>query len=141
VTAPDRFSITVNVEPVPKGRPRVVRQAGRGVRTITPTRTVEFEHVVRLAAQAARPKDWELEGFFRVEIVVRRARRAGDVDNFAKACLDSLNRVAWNDDAQVVSLEIDLDDRVVISGARRIPGVTIAVFRMLPELAAVERIR
>lgn len=121
----DRFTITVNVAPVPCGRPRVVRQPGRGVCTVMPKRTVEFEQTVRLAGQAARPGGWNPEGFFRLDLEVRRARRAGDVDNFAKGVMDALNRVAWDDDSHVLELNARLVD-----GAGVVPGITATIVRL-----------
>ena len=39
-----------------------------------------------------------------VAMHVYRARRVGDLDNYAKLVLDSLTGIAWGDDAQVVEL-------------------------------------
>ena len=39
-----------------------------------------------------------------VTMHVYRARRVGDLDNYAKLVLDSLTGIAWGDDAQVVEL-------------------------------------
>lgn len=45
-----------------------------------------------------------LEGPVRVSIDVYRKRKAGDLDGFFKGLLDSLNGVAYHDDAQIVEL-------------------------------------
>ncbi len=120
--AAERFTFSLNVTPVPCGRARVVRQAGRRVRGITPERTANFKHAVRLAAAAAKPDDWALDGVFRVELVVRRARRAGDGDNFYKGVVDAMKRVAWMDDGQVLAGEWVLRDGMT-------PGIDVEVLR------------
>ena len=46
----------------------------------------------------------QLAGPVSINILVYRPRKRGDLDNVAKAILDSLNRIAWLDDSQVVQL-------------------------------------
>ena len=67
----------------------------------------------KLAAQVAAAKQGYLTGGafpfpagvpIRVTLTWYRNRRAGDLDNRAKATLDCLNRVLWADDSQVVEL-------------------------------------
>ncbi len=120
---PDRFTLVLDVAPVPCARPRVVRQAGRKPRTIMPRRTVEFEQALRIAARSALPKGWRTDGSFALELVVRRARRSGDIDNFCKSVMDGLTGVAWADDSQVTDLAAWVRD------GDAIPGVTLAVIR------------
>ena len=48
-----------------------------------------------------------------VELFVYRPRRSGDLDNYIKVTLDSLNRRAYLDDKQVVRIEATrLDDKL-----------------------------
>lgn len=41
-----------------------------------------------------------------VDIDVFRPRKAGDIDNYAKICLDAMKGIAWVDDEQVVELHV-----------------------------------
>lgn len=45
-----------------------------------------------------------LAGPVAITILVYRPRKRGDLDNVAKAILDSLNEIAWEDDSQVVEI-------------------------------------
>lgn len=103
--------------PVAKGRPRFTK-AGH---TYTPEKTVNYETLLRLAAQQAMAGRKLFEGPLEVSVVaampkpknLTRKRRAAieshaerptkkpDWDNFAKV-LDALNEVVWLDDAQIV---------------------------------------
>ncbi len=67
----------------------------------------------KLAAKVAAAKVGYLKGGafpfpagtpIRVTLTWYRNRRAGDLDNRAKATLDCLNRVIWADDDQIVEL-------------------------------------
>lgn len=69
----------------------------------------------KLAAKVAAAKAGYLKGgafpfpkgtAIRVTLTWYRNRRAGDLDNRAKATLDCLNRVLWADDEQVVELHL-----------------------------------
>ena len=55
VDVSDHVEFEVPGPPVPCARPRVVRQPGRGVRTIMAKTTVEYENRVALIALAHRP--------------------------------------------------------------------------------------
>lgn len=106
----------VDGRPVPKGRPRVMRRilpTGKWLtRTITPKRTVAWENVVRLVAQAECSRaGWTPEAVpHEVDVVVHRAARRGDADNFGKAILDALNGVTWPDDKHVRRVSIEIVD-------------------------------
>jgi Holliday junction resolvase RusA-like endonuclease len=110
------LSFFVEGRPVPKGRPRVLRRLlpnGRWLtKTVTPKRTVAWEKVVQLVAQANCSRlGWEPEATpHEVDIVVHRAARRGDADNFGKAVLDALNGVVWTDDSHVRRVSIELVD-------------------------------
>lgn len=107
------LSFWVEGRPVPKQRARTFRHASGKLVTWTPKETAQWEHTVRLVAQAAcsavrwQPKKGER---YDVALTVHRARRAGDADNFAKACCDALNGVAYPDDRHVRSLRVELVD-------------------------------
>jgi hypothetical protein len=72
--------------PVPCARARVVGARGK-THAFTPRKTAEFEQLVRLVAMTAVGKmdgwrtDWPA---YRFELVVYRAERRGDWDNFAR---------------------------------------------------------
>lgn len=96
---------TVPGEPVPKGRPRVVRNKATGrVHGVTPKKTASFEGLVRLCAASARPAGWPMRCDYKVEIVAVMPRRGVDLDNAVKSLLDGCNTVLWADDAQVSAI-------------------------------------
>lgn len=98
--------------PVPKARARTVRTKTGRVVSFTPKRTAAWEQRVKLVAQSAcSAVRWRPErGAYSVEIVVHRARRAGDGDNFLKAAKDALNGVCWPDDRMVMTSTVKLID-------------------------------
>jgi crossover junction endodeoxyribonuclease RusA len=92
------YTFDVPGTPRPKGRPRVT---SRG--TYTPAHTREWEKAVGVAGYLAglRP----VEGPCMVQIWLRGSLR-GDLDNYTKAILDGLNKVAYLDDRQVRRIEV-----------------------------------
>ncbi len=103
--------------PVPKGRPRF----GRG-HAYTPSATALYERSLAWAAKAAMKGQHKFKGPLRINVTAyvaipekyNRTKRLaalsgmlwprGDVDNFAKICLDACNGIVFEDDAQVVVL-------------------------------------
>ena len=133
----------VDCIPVGKQRPRF-RRTGKFVQTYTPKKTVDFEALIRKAAEKAMggmepletpvalycyvrhpvPKTYSkkrlkacLDGFERP--------RAIDLDNVCKCAQDALNGVVYKDDVQIVSLhatkKYDMN-----------PGIEILVKEELP---------
>ena len=118
--------VKLPIEPMPKLRPRFKIVRGK-VFTHTPYETKAFEN--ELAAlyltRAGRSK-FESYVPLQVEIVFamqmpksfskkkRAAATEGllphtvkpDLDNLTKAVLDGLNKIAWNDDAQIIALHV-----------------------------------
>jgi len=92
------ISFVVDGDPVPKQRPRF----GHGRRAYTPQKTRDYQELVGWVARAAGAGP--LTGPVSVTLRFFRAREGADIDNLAKACLDSLNGVLWRDDHQVVEL-------------------------------------
>lgn len=109
-------------EPGHKGRPRFTRYG----HAYTDKKTVEFENLVRVAFAQHVPGHQPYEGACRVEIdayfpiplstskkrkalmmdgLIRPAKRP-DCDNIAKAVLDALNSVAYNDDKQIIEMVV-----------------------------------
>lgn len=98
-----------------KGRPRFTR----GGRPYTPKATRDYEAAIRDAFENATGRPPEpFSGPIAVSIMTYRQlpkstpksvssepdTHKPDIDNVAKIVLDALNGVAWEDDAQVVSL-------------------------------------
>jgi Holliday junction resolvase RusA-like endonuclease len=89
----------------------VVRARGR-THAFTPRRTATFERIVRLVALSAVRKttgwrsDWPA---YRLELVVYRATRRGDWDNFAKAVADALQGVVFENDRAIVEAHVRLE--------------------------------
>lgn len=108
-------------EPVAKQRPRVMRS---GI-TFTPKKTLNYETLVKeLFIISKQPM---LEGELKATIIAnfqipksatkaKRVRMEGglirpvkrpDLDNIAKAVLDALNGLAYQDDSQIVRLVVE----------------------------------
>ena len=100
VTPPKAASFVVYGEPRSKQRPRVTQRG-----TFTPKETLDAEKRVRNA--------WRELGVskFEHQVVVYLAfyngnKRRRDIDNMAKLILDALNREAFDDDYQVVGVNM-----------------------------------
>lgn len=118
------FQVTFAVygEPQGKGRPRFTRQG----RTYTPKKTASYEDEIRLMAKAAMGASEPLETPMAVYCYVtlpvpqsytknrseaclsglERPMKKPDIDNVAKAFLDGMNGIVYQDDKQVVSLHV-----------------------------------
>ena len=119
-----KAEFTVPGEVCAKGRPRFVNR-GRFVQTYTPDKTVNYENLVRLSFMQAGCE--KLSGAIKAEIKVfmqipksesmkkKAAMMAGhirptkkpDADNCAKSVLDALNKIAFDDDSQIVELHVN----------------------------------
>jgi Holliday junction resolvase RusA-like endonuclease len=108
-------------KPTAKGRPRFTRSG----HAYTPDATVEYENLVRLSYKIHTHGE-KLNGEIKASIVAvfpvpksdskkKRAQKLEgtirptvkpDCDNIAKIVLDALNHIAYDDDSQVVSLEL-----------------------------------
>ena len=107
--------------PMGKQRPRVTKWG-----TYTPEKTVEYENWVKTCYMLSNNKD-KLEGAIKAEIKVYmyipkstskkkrqemlegkiRPTKKPDVDNICKIILDSLNKLAFDDDKQIVDCWIE----------------------------------
>lgn len=116
------IEIRMDGQPVGKGRPRFSRKSGTAY---TPEKTARYEERLAWTAQAAMagrplligPLNVVMLAFMQIPASKSAKWKAGaiaganrpttkpDADNLVK-CLDSLNRVVWVDDAQVVQLAI-----------------------------------
>lgn len=119
----DALHIVVPGQPVGKGRPRFTRQG----RAYTPAKTKVYEQLIgnfarremetaawettplpvklHILAQFEIPKSWTKKKKHQAvlgELVPGRP----DIDNIAKAVLDALNGIVYQDDAQVKELSV-----------------------------------
>ena len=112
-------------EPVAKGRPRMSIGNGRPI-AYTPAKTRKYEAALQYAARDAMRDRLRFLGPVAVAVTAylpiptswsKKKQAAAilgdilptsrpDVDNYAKSAIDALNAVAFNDDAQVVSLTV-----------------------------------
>lgn len=119
---------TVYGEPVGKGRPKFSTINGHAA-AYTPKKTVNYENLVRLTYQEAfghkNPfeKDVQLKvrirAYFQIPKSASKKKRQQmldreirptkkpDTDNVAKSICDALNGIAYYDDSQVVTLEVN----------------------------------
>lgn len=117
------FQLIFSVEgdPVGKQRPRFTKMG----RTYTPKKTSDYESKISSAALSAMCPQLPLETPVAVYIYINHAIPASyskkrkeaclnrferpkkpDLDNVAKAFLDSMNGIVYKDDVQVVSLHV-----------------------------------
>lgn len=119
------MQITFQVEgtPVGKGRPKFARR-GNFVSTYTPTKTRDYEDLIKAAARQAMgssdplktpvaayiyitvpiPQSYPKKRFKACLEGLERPCKKPDIDNIVKAYLDSMNEIVYDDDTQVVSL-------------------------------------
>lgn len=99
------ITLTVPGEPKSKARPRYTTRAGKVV-AYTPkdTRTAEARYRSAYLEQAKRINTDKLGAYAVHADFYNGNYQRRDVDNMLKAVLDGLNRVAWDDDAQVVEV-------------------------------------
>ena len=117
--SPNYLKFTVKGEPVGKGRPRFVRSSGR---TYTPEKTASYENLIAVTFEQTFPDfvPWDcpievyMTAYFSIPKSFSKKKhqmavdelicptKKPDTDNLAK-CKDALNRIAWRDDALVVS--------------------------------------
>jgi Holliday junction resolvase RusA-like endonuclease len=121
------FMVTYMVEgnPVGKGRPKFARR-GNFVSAYTPTKTRDYESVIKDAAQKAMGSNELLETPVTVAIYItvpipqsyskkrseaclngsEKPIKKPDIDNIAKCFLDAMNEIVYKDDTQVLTLHI-----------------------------------
>ncbi len=119
-----KVKFTVPGEPKGKGRPRFV---GDGHKPITPKGTVEYENLIkveyhrqcngsmfpkesqldmRITAYFSAPKSASKKKYAAMLEHKIRPTKKPDMDNICKVVADSLNKIAYNDDAQIVDCQI-----------------------------------
>jgi len=116
----------IHGEPQGKGRPRFSRQ-GSYVKTYTPEETVIYENLVvtefkqqcrGICFPEGAPLDMRVTAYYSIPKSASKKKRAAmlareirptkkpDSDNILKVIADSLNKVAYNDDAQIADTMI-----------------------------------
>lgn len=98
-------NIVFNIEPTPKGRPRLGRYG-----TYTPAKTKAAEEAIQWAWHG-KPMEGPLKVSLR--FYFKRPKKClasfkptrPDIDNLVKLVCDALNGLAWKDDGQIVILE------------------------------------
>ena len=121
------FMVTYLVEgnPIGKGRPKFARR-GNFVSAYTPTKTRDYESVIKEAAQKAMGSNAVLETPVTVAIYItvpipssyskkrteaclsgsERPIKKPDIDNIAKCFLDAMQDVVYLNDTQVLTLHV-----------------------------------
>lgn len=117
----------IDAVPVAQGRPRAVRM-GNGVRLYDPQKSREYKEVVSLISRAyMRKNDLEplsgalivhLEFYFtppksyskkRLKAIYEKKEfhtKKPDVDNLSKSVTDAMNKICYEDDAQIIAMTI-----------------------------------
>lgn len=103
------IQFSVDLAPVGKDRPRFTKRG----HTYTPNKTAAFEKAFATLAKTHAPKK-PMEGSLECEIrfYFKKPKRPlnryprGDIDNYAKAILDSLNGIMYKDDSQICTLNV-----------------------------------
>ena len=116
------ITLTIPGEPVAKGRPRMMKS---GI-AFTPNKTRNYETLVKELYIIENRDKPMLEGQLSASIYAHftipksaskknrekmleweiRPTKRPDLDNIAKAVLDALNGLAYQDDSQIVALEV-----------------------------------
>ena len=112
-------------KPTGKGRPRAARR-GKHITLYTPEKTAAYESTVALAASQAMngqpliagpvdvimhmvmpiPTSWSKRKQDEALAGTLMPTTKPDMDNVVKAVFDAVNGVVWNDDTQVVGLQV-----------------------------------
>lgn len=120
------MKFTVPGEPTGKGRPRVVKN-GAFTRTYTPEKTASYENLVKLEYQqqskgvtfGGKQIKMDIKAYYalaksdskrrRSEKIsgARRPTKKPDIDNVYKIVADALNKIAYDDDSQIVAASIE----------------------------------
>lgn len=122
----DYIRFTVPGQPFGKQRPKFSR-SGQYVKTYTPDKTVNYENLVKIMyQQAAKGRMFADDAMLDVRIIAYcdipkstskkkkkamlghkiRPTKRPDWDNIGKIICDSLNKVAYHDDAAVVDAQV-----------------------------------
>ena len=99
-----------NINPVAASRPRVSRWGAFYVGTYKVFREIAAEAVWNTIGNGFVPLSNSLS--VSIELYIKRPKKTDkeyprpDIDNFAKAILDTMNGKIWEDDTQIISLYV-----------------------------------
>jgi len=105
------ITLTFDVEPVAKGRPRMTKFG----KAYTPAKTRNAEKVIALEAAMEMKKlgkdPYTTPVSVAMEFVMTQPKKPShpfpsraDIDNYAKLVCDALNEILWEDDSLIVDL-------------------------------------
>lgn len=119
------FKFTIPGKPTGKGRPRFSRYG----HTYTPEQTTNYENLVKVCFKQAYPRAEpfpqkielcaDIKAYYPIPASTSKIKKQKmkdgiykptvkpDTDNVAKIILDSLNGIAYHDDAQIVVLRVE----------------------------------
>jgi len=109
------FKLTIPYEPTPKARARTFLRGDKYM-SFTPSKTVNAEQFIRtcLIEQGIKPigkgkpvqlmLDFYLKRPGSLPKKITEPVRRPDIDNLIKTCLDALNKFAFEDDSQIITL-------------------------------------
>jgi len=118
------ISFEIEGEPVGKGRPKFSSRGGFA-RAYTPKKTIDYEKKVKecyldqigtkfegalqvkITAFCPIPKSTSKKNRAKMLAGEIKCTKKPDIDNIAKIILDALNGVAYEDDKQVISIEVN----------------------------------
>lgn len=121
-----QIKFTVLGEPQGKGRPKFSRQ-GKFVKTYTPDKTVLYENLVKTEYLRQcpgqrfpdkEPLEMQIKAYYAIPVSASKKKQAAieageirpvkkpDADNIIKVVADSLNQVAYHDDAEIVRVSL-----------------------------------
>ena len=103
---PPRLEVAFTVEgnPIPKERARVILRPGRRASAYTPDRTRAWEHEIAWMAGNVMGPRRPVAGPVELTLRIWRATAArADGDNIEKAVADACKGIIWQDDSQIVA--------------------------------------
>lgn len=102
----------LNIEPIPKGRPRI----SRGGHAFTPAKTRQFENELKSlfkkqysGSPLEEPLCVSVCFYITRPKSVKRLHPAvkADIDNYLKAVLDAGNEILWSDDSIICEVNVE----------------------------------
>lgn len=106
------FKLFIPVKPVPASRPRISRYGNYYPKGYTDFRKLVYKFLHAFKSKHKANPDAEFK--VTLEVICKKPKKPsnnyprGDVDNYAKAYLDSITyaQIAWGDDIQIVDLHV-----------------------------------